>query len=118
MIVRLIANGSILVGVYLFARMLYGSVNGSLAAQLFPESQEAVSNTVVVLALSLPLPFHVISVGLLLQRCWLSHLWARIAFLAVVSWLSHLWARIAFLAVVISGCWLGVAIGIKFLVFP
>jgi hypothetical protein len=82
--------------------MLYGSVNGSLAAQLFSESQEAVSNTVVVLALSLPLPFHVISVGLLLQRCWLSHLWARIAFLAVV----------------ISGCWLGVAIGIKFLVFP
>jgi hypothetical protein len=82
--------------------MLYGSVNGSLAAQLFSESQEAVSNTVVVLALSLPLPFHVISVGLLLQR----------------RWLSHLWARIAFLAVVISGCWLGVAIGIKFLVFP
>ena len=101
-IVRLIANASILVGVYLFAKMIYGSVNGSLVAQLFPESQESVSNTVVALALSLPLPFHVISVGLLLQR----------------RWLSHSWARIAFLAVVISGSWLGVAIGMKFLVFP
>lgn len=102
MIVRLIANTSILVGVYLFAMMIYGSVNGSLAAQLFPESPESVSNTVVALALSLPVPFHVISVGLLLQR----------------RWLSQSWARIAFLAVVISGCWLGVAIGMKFLVFP
>ena len=73
MIVRLIANASIIGVIYLFAMMIYGSAKVSLAAQLFPESQESVSNTVVALALSLPLPFHVISVCLLLQQRWLSH---------------------------------------------
>ena len=94
MIIRLIANISILVGIYLFARMIYGAVNGSAAAQLVHESQGFVSNTVIALALDLPIPFHLISVGLLLQR----------------RWLPHSWARIAFLAAVISGCWLGIAL--------
>jgi hypothetical protein len=101
MIVRLIANATILVGFYLFAMMICGAVNGSLAAQLFPESQESVSDTVVALVLGLPLPFHVIAVGLLLQR----------------RWLPHSWAKISFMSVVISGCWLGTAIGMKLFVF-
>ncbi len=102
MVIRLIANVAILVGLYLFARMIYGAVSGSLAAQLFPESQESVSKALVVLSLGLPVPFHVISVGLLLQR----------------RWMPHSWARISFLAVVISGCWLGAAIGVKLFVLP
>ena len=102
MIVRLIANTAILVGLYLFASMIYGAANGSLDARLFPESQESLSNTLVALALGLPVPFHLISVGLLLQR----------------RWLPHSGARISFLAVVISGCWLGTAIGIKLFVLP
>jgi hypothetical protein len=77
--------------------MVYGTVNGSLAVQLFPESQGSVSNTVAALVLGFPVPFHVISVGLLLQR----------------RWLPQSLARISFLAVVISGCWLGAALGIK-----
>ena len=35
MIVRLIANIAILVGIYLFARMIYGAVYGCPAVQLF-----------------------------------------------------------------------------------
>jgi len=102
MIVRLFANVAILVGLFLFARMIYGTVNGSLAAQLFPESQESVSNTLVAISLGLAVPLHVISVGLLLQR----------------RWLPSSWARICFLAVVISGCWLGTAVGVKLFVLP
>lgn len=97
MIVRLIANIAILVGMFLFARMIYGALNGSLAARLVHESQGFGSNNVIALALGLPVPVHVISVGLLLQR----------------RRLSHSWARIAFLAAVISGCWLGVALVTK-----
>ena len=100
-IVRLIANAAIAVGFYLFVRMIFSAVTGSLAAQLFPESQESMGNTAIALVLGLPVPFHVISIGLLLQR----------------RWLPHSWARISFLAAVISGCWLGAALGIKLFVF-
>ena len=93
-IVRVIANAAIAVGLYLFARMIYGAVNGFPAAPFVNKSQGVVSNTLFALALGLPVPFHVISVGLLLQR----------------RWLSPSWARIAFPAVVISGGWLGVAL--------
>jgi hypothetical protein len=99
-IVRLIANAAIAVGLYLFARMIYSAANGSLGVQLFPESQGAAWNTVAALVLALPIPFHVISVGLLLQR----------------RWLPYSWSRIAFLATVISGCWLGAALGFKLFV--
>jgi hypothetical protein len=94
---RLIANAAIAVGLYLFARMIHGAANGFLVARLFTESQESAWYTAAALALALPLPFHVISVGLLLQR----------------RWLPHFWARISFLAAVISGCWLGTALGFK-----
>lgn len=93
-IVRLIANVSILVGIYLIAKMIYGAVNGFPAAPFVNESQGFMSNTLFALALGLPVPFHVISVGLLLKR----------------RWLSPSWARIAFPAAVISGGWLGVAL--------
>lgn len=96
-IVRIIANAAIAVGLYLFARMIYGAANGSLAAQLFPESHGPVWNTVVAIALSLPVPFHAIAVGLLLQR----------------RRLPHSWARFSLIAVIISGCWLGAALAIK-----
>lgn len=99
--VRLIANAAIAVGIYLFVRMIFSALTGSLAARLFPESPESMENTAIALVLGLPVPFHVISVGLILQR----------------RWLPHPWARISIPAVVISGCWLGAALGIKFVVF-
>ena len=97
---RLIANAAIAVGLFLFARMIYGAANGSLVARLFPESQESVWYTAAALVLALPVSFHVISVGLVLQRCWLPPSLGRISFLAAVF----------------SGCWLGAALGFKLFV--
>ena len=97
---RIIANTAIVVGFFLLARVIYGAADGSLVSQLLPESPESLPSTAIVLGLSLPVPLHVISVGLVLQR------W----------WLPHSWARISLPAAVISGCWLGAALAIKLFV--
>ena len=99
-IVRLIANPAIAVGLFLLVATIYDALNASLAAQLFPESPGSVWNTVVALVLALPVSFHVISVGLILQR----------------RWLPRSLGRISFPAAVISGCWLGAALGFKIFV--
>ena len=96
-IIRLIANVAVAVGLLLLVRVFYHSANGSLVAELFSESQRSWINNLYAIALSLPVPFHVISVGFVMQR----------------RWLSPHWVRIVWLAVVISGCWLGVALIIK-----
>jgi hypothetical protein len=96
-IVRLIANAVVAVGLFLLVRVFYHTATGSLAAQLFPESQQSWTNNLYTLGLSLPVPLHVISVGFVLQR----------------RWLPQHWTRIVWLAVVISGCWLGAALAIK-----
>lgn len=97
-IFRCLANAAIILGVFLLARVLYGVADGSLAAQLLPESRGILWNTVTALGLGLPIPLHVISVGLVLQR----------------RWLPDWWAKISVPAVVISGCWLGAVLAIKF----
>jgi len=97
---KLIANAAIAVGLYLFARIVYGAANGFLVARLFPESQESVWYTAAALVLALPVSFHVISVGLVLQR----------------RWLPPSLGRISFPAAVMSGCWLGAALGFKLFV--
>jgi hypothetical protein len=100
MIPRAIANLVILVGLFLLIKILYNAATGSLTALLFAASQESWIKHVSALGLSLPVPFHVISVGLILQK----------------RWLSPPWARFAWIAVAVSGCWLGVALGIKLLI--
>jgi len=96
-IIRIIAKVVVAVGLLLLVRVIYHAANGSLVAQLFPESQQSWISNLYAIALSLPVPLHVISVGFVLQR----------------RWMPPHWIRIAWLAVVISGCWLGVALVIK-----
>ena len=100
-IIRLIANVAVAVGLFLLVRVIYYAANGSLATQLFPESQQAWTNTLSAIFLSLPVPLHVVSVGFVLQR----------------RWLPLHWSRIVWLAVVISGCWLALALVIKVFLF-
>lgn len=95
--IRLIAKLTVVVGLFLLVRVIYHAASGSLLAQLFPETQQSWANNLYAIFLSLPVPLHVISIGFVLQR----------------SWLPPHRVRTAWLAVVISGCWLGVALGIK-----
>ncbi len=97
---KFMANAAIIVGLFLFVRLIYGAANGSLVAQLFPASQESLKHTVIALGLGIPVPLHVVSVGLILQR----------------RRLPNSWARISLPAVVISGCWLGAALAVRFFV--
>ena len=58
MIVRLIAKIANLVGIFLFARVIYGTLNGTPVIQLDLDSQKFVLNPLASLALSLPVPLH------------------------------------------------------------
>ena len=98
-IVRVLATAISVVGVVLLANVLGMASTGSLGSMLFPQSPKTWIWTTYALTLSLPVPFHVIAIGLILQR----------------RWLPHRWARIAWISIVVSGCWLGAALVIKLL---
>ncbi len=83
---RTVANVIIVVGLCLLAKILYNAITSPL-----------VLDTVYALGLALPIPFHVISIGLIVQK----------------RWLSPGWVKIAWFAIVISGCWLGVSLAIR-----
>jgi hypothetical protein len=98
---RLIAKVVVVLGLLLLVRVIYHAASGSLVAEFFYESQQSWISNLCAIGLSVPVPLHVISVGFVLQR----------------RWLSHHWTRIVWLAVVISGCWLGAALAIKLFLF-
>jgi predicted transporter len=79
--------------------MIYKSATGSLAAQFFAQSQGSWIANLCALGLGLAIPLHVIAIGLFLQR----------------KWLSTRFTRAAWILVVVSGCWLGVSLGIRLL---
>lgn len=84
-------------GVGLLGKVVYNSANGALALRLFDHLPPSGFVNAWAFGLSVPVPFHVIAVGLILQR----------------RWLSPGWRKVTWYAVVISGCWLAVALGIK-----
>jgi len=98
-VVRVIANIIILIGFFLLGRILYYGLSGVLAQQYFTQSQGSVIENVYALGLSLPIPLHIIAVGLVLQLRWLSPIWAQ----------GTRWA------IVVSGCWLCLALAIRWL---
>jgi hypothetical protein len=98
-VARVAANLVILIGFFVFGKVLYNSANGVSAYRYFGPSPQTWIHHVYALVLSLPVPLHIISVGLVLQ----------------LRGLSPLWAKAARWAVVVSGCWLGLALGIRWL---
>jgi hypothetical protein len=98
-VVRAIANVIILIGFFLLGRVLYYGLSGVLAQQYFGPSPGSGIQNIYALGLGLPIPLHVIAVGLVLQLRWLSPLWAR----------GTRWAIVG------SGCWLGLALTIRWL---
>ncbi len=99
-VVRIIADVIILIGLFLLGRVLYYGHSGVLAQQYFAQSQGSTIQNIYALGLGLPIPLHIIAVGLVLQ----------------LRWLSPGWTKCARWAIVISGCWLGFALGIRWLV--
>jgi len=98
-VVRTTANLVILIGFFIFGKVLYNNANGASAYQYFGPSPQTWIHNVYAAVLSLPVPVHIIAVGLVLQ----------------LRWLSPPWARGARWAVVVSGCWLGLTLGIRWL---
>ncbi len=97
---RTVANVIIVVGLCLLAKVLYNAATGSLATRFFAQSPGSRLDTVYALGLALPIPFHVILIGLIVQK----------------RWLSPRWAKIAWFAVIISGCWLGASLAIRLVI--
>ena len=99
-IVTFVARRIIVVGIVLLVGVLYQAVNGSLATKFFAKSQPSSITSLCALMLGLPVPFHVISIGLILQRRRLSPPWAKFAWIAVVG----------------SGCWLGASLAVRVMI--
>ena len=97
--VRVTANLVILIGIFLLGRVICNNASGAAAQQYFGTSSATWLQSGYALGLTLPVPLHIISVGLVLQLRWLSPQWARGA-----GW-----------AVVVSGCWLGLVLAIRWL---
>lgn len=95
--VRILGSAVSITGLFVLVSVLCDAVTGSLAAELFSRSSMPSSFTWFALGLSLPVPFHVMSVGLVVQR----------------RWLSPVWGRAAWIGTAVSGCWLGVALAVK-----
>lgn len=102
MLMRIVANTTILAGFFLLGRVVCQAATGGLAAQYpaLPPGLRAYG--LMALWLSLPVPMHVIAVGLILQK----------------KWLTRGWGRLAWWAVVFSGCWLGAALLFKLVYLP
>ena len=97
---RVTANLVILVGLYLLGRVLCNSFSGAAAQHYFGISPLSGIHNIYALGLGLPIPLHVITIGLILQ----------------LRWLSSGWVKFTRWAIVLSGCWLGLALGVRWLI--
>lgn len=86
-----------LVGVCLLVLVVRDWFNGILTGEFFPDTTHTYKHHLGGLLLALPVPLHVIFIGLIVQKKWLSPPMARFAWVGIVS----------------SGMWLGVALAVK-----
>lgn len=94
---RLIASTVSIVGCVLLVNTLADWVLGNMAARFFPDSEPSSGFHFAGLLLALPVPLHVIFVGLIIQKRWLSPTWTRFAWIGVAS----------------SGVWLGISLLVR-----
>lgn len=84
-------------GTLLLVRLVISLVDGSIAAHGPARVEPFHARAALGFVLRLPVPLHVISVGLILQS----------------RWFSPAMARTAWVAVVVSGCWLGISLAVR-----
>jgi len=95
--IRVIANIVVAIGFFLLIQILYYATSGTLTKTIFGSSPDSSICDATAIGISLPVPLHVISIGLILQK----------------KWLPTRWVKATWIAIVFSGCWLGVALFIK-----
>jgi len=95
--IMVVANIIVAAGFYVLIQILFHAASGTLAKTVFGSTPGSSSWDVSAIALSLPVPLHVISIGLILQK----------------HWFSTRWAKVAWIAIIVSGCWLGAALFIR-----
>jgi len=94
---RLLASAVTLIGICLLVLALADWQTGLLAEKFFPEATHAREHHLYGLLLALPVPLHIIFIGLIVQKRWLSPTMARFALVGIIT----------------SGLWLGAALIIK-----
>lgn len=99
---RLFASTVSVIGLCLLALVLYDGFSGVLAGEFFPDTETTPLHHLGALLLALPVPLHVIFIGLIIQKRSLTPPWARFAWFGIVS----------------SGVWLGIALVVKLFVLP
>jgi len=85
------------VGFFLLIRVIYQAITGELIEDLNTDLGKNIKNTWFALGIGLPVPFHVISIGMILQKKWFTKRWKKIAWICIVT----------------SGVWLGIALLVK-----
>ena len=94
---RLAASAVSIVGCLILVSTFVDWVAGDLATRFFPDEEPTPGYLFAGLLLALPVPLHVIFVGLIVQKRWLSPSWARFAWVGVAS----------------SGVWLGISLLVR-----
>lgn len=99
-IVRIAMNLILLAGFFLLVRLIYNAITGELVSEMQHEYRNIELTTVKALLITLPIPLHVIAIGLILQKRWFSKVWKRIAWFAIIA--SGMWLGIALLIRIVS----------------
>ena len=94
---RIFSSGISLAGLVLLILLLDSLADGSLAREMFPKVSGSWLYSAFALTLSLPVPLHVFSIGLILQHRFFSPAWKKVAWVCIVT----------------SGVWLGMALMAK-----
>lgn len=99
-ILRNLCTTITLVGLCLLGLVVLNAYEDTLAAKYFPEIAHTARHRLFALLLALPVPLHVIFIGLIIQKRWLTPPMARFAWIGITA----------------SGLWLGAALAVKLFV--
>lgn len=91
---RIAASLVTVVGIGMLCFVFWDWQTGSLAAEFFPDVERQPDHHLKGLLLALPVPLHVIFIGLIIQKKYLSPPWAKFAWFGITT----------------SGMWLGVSL--------
>jgi len=96
---RILSVFIIFSGIFFLIFTLHTAILNSLTEQSISGAEGKYLKHFSGLLISLPVPLHIISIGMIIGS----------------KNYSNLWKKIAWFAVIISGIWLGIAVGVRFL---